>query len=114
MYGSAQVTMSMITIPDINAKDFSLGFLTGMRATSDVTDGYACVGDITTQVSTIEDAISKIKTLRPSETIKALEELVQSIKTLVDPNGSCAKTLGEGNVWFNEVKSAFTDPTKRE
>lgn len=72
-----------------------------MRATSEVTDGYGCVGDIQTQTTSIEDAINKIKELQsPTEIVKAFEELIGAVKVLTSEDGACAKSIGEGNVWF--------------
>jgi len=51
--------------PIVSKKDFAVGFLHGMRATKDVTNGDACIKELTTDVPKIEDAVKKIQSKNP-------------------------------------------------
>lgn len=47
IYGAAEIDLyNNMKFPITNKKDFAIGLFTGMRATDDVTDGYACVSDV--------------------------------------------------------------------
>lgn len=65
-------------------------------------------------VPKLEDALKKIQSNNPIQMIEAAKEIYEAQKDLLNPSSECKKSLTEGNAWFEDVKSAFTDNERRK